>query len=349
MTHRRNLRKGAKGVLAAAVLGLVAPSAAMAANVDGPSVFWKFSFWGNPRAFTSGIEHLAKRLDEETGGKFQMRVFFGEQISKAKENLDGLKAGAFEGAAFCNFYHPGKNPALMVMTMPFLPIPDFDTAWDVRMGLYEDPILADEMAAWNAMYYVTTNLPQYEFMGVGDAPTKPEDFAGLRVRAGGGVGVAMEKMGAIRQSMPATEVYTALQRGTIDAESLPYTYAHASYKIQEVADWFTSNMSPGTSDCPVVFSQTAYDALPDQYKQLLEDLKPEVKQVYKEAYEAADAENLPMFREAMEEVVYTDEQLAAFREVAGKPVWDEWVADNKDDFDAQAVLDKALSLAGGGS
>ncbi len=347
MNNRSILRKGAKGVLAAAVLGLVAPSAAMAANVDGPSVFWKFSVWGNPRAFTAGVEHMAKRLEEETGGQFKMRVFFGEQISKAKENLDGLKAGAFEAAAFCNFYHPGKNPANMVMTMPFLPIADFDTAWKVRMGLYEHPILADEMAAWNAMYYVTTNLPQYEFMGKGEPPLKPEDFAGLRVRAGGGVGEAVEKLGAIRQSMPATEVYTAIQRGTIDAESLPYTYAHASYKIQEVADWFTSNMSPGTSDCPVVISRTAYDALPDQYKQLLEDLKPEIRDVYKAAYEEADAKNLPMFRETLTEVVYTDEQLAAFRELGGQPVWDEWVAANKDQFDAQAVLDLVLSLAKG--
>lgn len=347
MTHRRNLRKGAKGVLAAAVLGLVAPSAASAANVDGPSVFWKFSMWGNPRAFSAGVEHMAKRLEEETGGQFKMRIFYGEQISKAKENLDGLKAGAFEAAAYCNFYHPGKNPANMVMTMPFLPIPDFDTAWKVRMGLYEHPILVDEMSAWNAMYYVTTNLPQYEFMGAGDPPNSPDDFKGLRVRAGGGVGEAMEKLGAIRQSMPATEVYTALQRGTIDAESLPYTYAHASYKIQEVADWFTSNMSPGTSDCPVVISKTAYEALPDQYKQLLEDLKPEIKDVYKKAYADADAKNLPLFRETLTEVTYSDEQLDAFRKVAGKPVWDEWVAANKDKFDAQAVLDLVMSLAKG--
>ena len=356
MINRRITRKGARGVLAAAAIGLLAPavsapltSPAQAANVDGPSVFWKFSVWGNPRAFTSGIVHLAERLEEETGGQFKMRVFHGEQISKAKENLDGLKAGAFEAAAFCNFYHPGKNPALMVMTMPFLPIPDFDTAWDVRMGLYDHPILRDEMAAWNAMYYVSTNLPQYEFMGVGDPPTKPEDFSGLRVRAGGGVGMAMEKMGATRQSMPATEVYTALQRGTIDAESLPYTYAHASYKIHEVADWFTSNMSPGTSDCPVVISKSAWDALPSQYQQLLEDLKPEVKEVYKQAYADADARNLPMFREAMTEVVYDDAQLAAFREAAGRPIWDQWVADNQGDFDAQAVLDLVLELSGGGS
>ena len=37
----------------------------------------------------------------------------------------------------------------------------------------------------------------------------------------------------------------------------------------------------------------------------------------------------------------------AFREVAGQPVWDDWVAANKDQFDAQAVLDLVLSLAKG--
>ncbi len=346
MNCRDILRTASKGVIGAAMLGLIAP-AAMAQNVEGPNVFWKLSTWGNPRAFTAGVEWLSERLKEETGGNFNLRVFHGEQLSKATENLDGLKAGAFEAAMFCNFYHPGKNPALMVMTMPFLPIPDFDTAVKVRQGLYEHPILKDEMAAWDAMYYATSNLPQYEFMGTGEPPMKPEDFQGLRVRAGGGIADAMELLGAVRQSMPATEVYTAMQRGTIDAESLPYTYAHASYKIYEVADWFTSNMSPGTSDCPIVFSKTAYDKLPEQYQKLLMDLRPGMMEVYKKAYEEADAENLPMFRKELEEVKYTEDQLQAFREAAGKPVWDQWVEANKDKFDAQAVLDETLRLATG--
>ncbi|HKK35676.1 MAG TPA: C4-dicarboxylate ABC transporter substrate-binding protein [Paracoccaceae bacterium] len=343
------LRAGVAGVALAAAAATLAPAPATAQNVEGPKVFWKLSTWGNPRAFTVGVEHLAERLKEETGGNFDLRIFYGEQLSKARENLDGLKVNAFEAAMFCNFYHPGKNPALMVMTMPFLPIDGFDDAARVRLGLYEHPILQEEMAQWNAMYYNSSHLPQYEFLGEGEPPVELSQWEGLRVRAGGGIGLAMEKLGAVRQSMPATEVYTAIQRGAIDAASFPYTYAHAAYKIDEVADWFTANLSPGTSDCPIVFNKTSYEELPEQYQDLLMSLKDEVTAAYEEAYAEADAEYLPRFKERMTEIVYTDEQRAAFQEAAGETVWNEWVEANQGDFDARAVLDRALELAAGGS
>ncbi|WP_420393024.1 TRAP transporter substrate-binding protein DctP [Acuticoccus sp.] len=346
MTGRTGTRAAALIVGAALVVGA---TGADAQNVEGPSVFWKLSTWGNPRAFTKGVEHLSERLAEETGGQFNLRVFHGEQLSKAKENLDGLKANAFEAAQFCNFYHPGKNPALMVATLPFLPVADFEDMARVREALYAHPILEEEMDQWNAMYYASTHLPQYEALGRGTPPKALEDFSGLRVRAGGGVGDAMAELGAVRQSMPATETYTAIQRGTVDAIFLPYTYAHASYKIDEVADWFTSNLAPGSSECPIVFSKTAYEALPQQYKDLLAELKGELKEVYKTAYEEADAEFLPRFRERLEEITYSEEALAELRETAGRPVWERWVEDNKDQFDAQEVLDTVLEAAEGKS
>lgn len=331
---------------AAATMGFTAP--ASAAEVEGPAVFWKLSTWGKERAFTTGVEYLAEQLAAKTDGKFQLKIFYGEQLSKAKENLDGLKSNSFEAAMICNFYHPGKNPALMVLTLPFLPMTDFDIAAKIREGIYKHPALVDEMAAWNAMYYGSSHLPQYEFLGRGDAPKTLDGWKGLRVRAGGGVGLAMEKLGAVRQSMPATEVYTAIQRGTADAVSFPYTYAHGAYKIDEVADWYTTNLAPGTSDCPILFSKTAYDALPAQYQELLMSLRSGMDEVYKEAYAAADAKYLPRFAERLEGVTYDDATRAEFQKVAGQPVWDEWVADNKDKFDAQGVLDRVLELGSGG-
>lgn len=324
---------------------LMAATAAGAQTVDGPEVNWSFSMWGNPRALSAGIEAIADEVREQTGGKFDITVFYGGQLSGSRENLDGLKLNAFEGAAICNFYHPGKNPAWMVFSLPFLPLGDPEVDQYVRSRMFEHPAIVADMAAWNAMPYLTGLLPQYEILGKGDAPTDLSDWEGLRVRAGGGLGDAMEALGATKQTLPAGETSTAFQRGALDAAAFPYTYAHVSFGIADEADWFTSNMAPGTSECGWVLNKTAYDALPEQYQTLLMDLRGMGMDVEQAAYAEQDEKNLPVFRETMTEIVYSEEQLAKFREVAGQPVWDAWIAANQDTFDAQGVFDAIWAYA----
>jgi TRAP-type mannitol/chloroaromatic compound transport system substrate-binding protein len=319
--------------------------AATAAEVDGPKVFWKLSMWGNPRALSAGIEAMAEKVRNATDGNFNIKIFYGAQLSKSTENLDGLKVNAFEGAAICNFYHPGKNPAWMVFSLPFLPLGDPQVDKYVRTKMMEHPAIVADMAQWNAVPYISGLLPQYEILGNGDAPTSLEAWEGMRVRAGGGLGTAMEKLGAVKTTLPAGETSTAMQRGALDAAAFPYTYAHVAFKINEESTWFTANLAPGTSECGWVFNKTAYDALPDQYKKLLADNKELALDTQLAAYAAADEKNLPMFKENLTEIVYSDDELAKFKEVAGQPVWDEWVAANKDKFDAQNVLDSIFKFA----
>ena len=329
-------------VAAFAATGLA--GGASAANVDGPAVFWKFSTWGKPRAFTAGIERLSERVLEETGGKFRIQIFYGGQLAKSRENLDGLKNNAFEGAHFCNFYSPDKNPTFMIFTLPFIPMGDFKIRAHVTNTLMEDPMMVADMERWNAIPYGSTLLPQYEFLGKGKPPKSIEDWKGMRVRAGGGVGQAMEILGATRQTVPASETYTLMQRGAVDAVSFPFSYAHAAYKINELSDWFTGNLQPGTSECPIVFNKTAFDKLPQQYKDLIMGLKQEVTDATVAKYEEADAKNVPAFEAKMEKIMYSAEELAKFKEIAGKPIWDKWIADNKDKFDSQALFDKMMAL-----
>jgi len=330
---------------------LVVPAADRAASaqqmVDGPAVTWNMSVWGKRRAFTEGGETLIELLKERTGGKFRITMHYGEALSKAREHLDGIKIGAFQAGYFCNFYHPGKNPAHMVFSLPFLPLGDWNVSLDVRKRLFEHPALVKDMDQWNAMHYTTTLLPQYEFLGKNPPPLKLEDWKGRRVRAGGGLGDAMRVLGATPETPPAPEVYTGMERGTFSAASFPYTYSHVAYRIHEVSDWFTTNMSPGTSECPMVFSKTAYAKLPDQYKKLLDELKPAVDKRQIEAYVEIDNKNLPMLHSKLKPITYSDEQLAEFRKVAGQPVWDAWVKEysEKYKFDAQDVLDKLFQYA----
>jgi len=328
-------------IAAAVALAMAAFSAPAAAQ----KVEWKFSMWGKQRAFTKGIELLAEKVAKGSGGNFTIRLGYAETFSKDRENLDSIKLKAIDGAHFCNFYHPGKNPAYMVFSLPFLPLGNWDVSVKARNELFRHPALVADMDNWDAMAYASTLLPQYEFMGKGKPPAALADWKGKRVRAGGGLGDAMEVLGAIKTTTTATEVYTAMERGTMDAASFPYTYSHVSYRIHEIAEWYTTNMSPGTAECPIVFSKSSWAALPAQYKKLITDAKAEVDRAQVEAYVEIDKKNLPMFQAKLKPVTYTAAQLEEFQRVAGKPVWDKWVEENKARFNGQELIDAIFKVA----
>ncbi|XAT62581.1 C4-dicarboxylate ABC transporter substrate-binding protein [Rhodobacteraceae bacterium Araon29] len=320
--------------------------AAVAADVDGPELIWNVSLWGKPRAFTAGAEELAALVSEKTDGNWEIKLHYGGALSKGRENLDGIAIDAFEAAMMCNFYHPKKNPALMSLTMPFLPMADWDDNRVIRETVYQNPAVVGELANWNAMIYVSSYLPQYEVMGRGTPPATLNDWKGLTVRAGGGIGRAMKVIGATPTTSTATEVYTGIQQGTMDAASFPFTYSHVAYKLHEVSDWYTSNLSPGTSDCPMVFSINAHDALPDQYKQLLVDVREDVIAAQIQSYIDIDVVNIPLLKETLTEVIYSEEELISFRAAAGKPVIEEWIAENQGDFDARGLIESIFAAVG---
>lgn len=327
------------GAISMALATAVHLTPAYAQKVDGPSVTWNISHWGKPRAASANNEILQKFLDERTGGKFKIKIHMGEALSKARENLDGIKLGAFQMANFCNFYHPGKTPAWMVLALPFLPFDNAAISKAVRVALYQHPLFIKDMEQWNAIPYISTHLPQYELLGRGKEPLKLEDWKGMRVRAGGGLGEAMKVLGAVPTTVPATETYTSIERGTLDAVALPYTDSQAAYRIHEVATWFTNNMSPGTTECGLVINKDAYNKLPPQYQKLLMDIRPEIDTLQVQAWQDKDKINLPVFKKKMKEILYTPEELDRFRKVAGKPVWDKWIEENQPKFDAKGLFE----------
>ena len=316
-------------------------------QVEGnPKLNWDVSLWGKPRAGTEIAEALARELHTGTDGAWQLNLHYGEALSKARENLDGLAIGAFESALFCNFYHPQKTPALMVLTMPFLPMENWENNRKVREAVYAHPDVVNELKQWGAMIYTSTFLPQYEFMGRGSSPESIDDWKGLTVRVGGGMGDAMLRLGATPTSSTATEVYTGVQQGTMNAAAFPFTYGHVSYRIHEVSTWFTGNLAPGSADCALAFSISAYESLPAQYQELLESVKNKVIDAQVQAYVEVDKINLALLRETLSEVTYTEEERNAIREVAGKPVIDEWITANQDKFDARGLVDAIYTSVG---
>lgn len=341
MIDRSRMRIAAPMLAAAALFA--AP--AQAQTVDGPKVDWKLATWGKPRAFTAGIETLARHVKERTGGKFNITIGYST-FGGEKEILDILNSGGLQMTTICSSYHPDKHPAYTGLDLPFLPLPDSDTQWAVHDAYHAHPYIQKELARWNAMPYSSNLLPQYEFIGKGKAPNALADFKGMRVRAIGGIGDAMKNIGAVPTSVPATEVYTSIERGTVEAASFPSTYAHAAYKIHEVGSWFTTNLSPGTQACPTLINRNAWAQLPAQYQKLFEEARPQVKQALAKAYGAADEKNLPLFKRRLTFVTYTPAELAKFHQLGAKPVWDAWVAEmSAKGIPARELLDLIFASA----
>jgi TRAP-type C4-dicarboxylate transport system substrate-binding protein len=336
---------------AAAVFAMTgAPLAgALAAGevVDGPRVHWNYSLWGKSRAVTTAVENLGPWLEKKTGGKFTVQIHWGT-LSPPKSVPDGLKLGAFEAGSYCAAYYPAKFPAFTGLDLPFLPIANLDQLRAVTDAYQTDPVLVEEAKKWNAMYHQSSLLPLYEVVGKGTPPASLDDWKGMRIRALGAQGTAMQKLGAVPTSVPAPEVYVSLDRGLIDAAAFAY-YAHDSYRTWELGKWFTTGLAFGSIHCGSIFNIDAFNRLPKQYQALLHEFNdaPEGYPALINALNTAENAMPAKFIErGLTEVKVNPERRAEFVKVGGEPVWKEW-ADKMGEsgYDGDRLLKLILDLA----
>ncbi len=287
---------------------------------------WNVSVWGKRRAFTEHIEKLAELVAAKSNGDFTMNVSYGG-LSKNTENLDGISIGAFEMAQFCAGYHADKNRAITVLELPFLGVNTLAEEVAVSNAVYAHPAVAEEMAQWNAKMLMTSPMPQYNLVGTGEPRDELAEFDGMRVRATGGIGKAFEAVGAVPTSVTSSEAYQAMQSGVVDTVAFAQ-HAHLSFGTINEADWWTANLNPGTVNCPVVVNIDAYESLSDENRKILDESVPEAIDFYLQNYgELLKKWDSVLAEKNVQSVVISDDQIAAFKEKAGTPIQQAWIAD----------------------
>ncbi|RFU12843.1 C4-dicarboxylate ABC transporter substrate-binding protein [Rhodobacteraceae bacterium W635] len=311
---------------------------------------WNVSLWGARRAFTEHVERLAELVEERSGGDFTLNISYGG-LSGNRENLDGISIGAFEMAQFCAGYHPDKNPSITVLELPFLGVSSLEQEREISMALYQHPAVQADLARWNATLLMPSPLPQYNLVGRGDAPDNLEDFAGMAVRATGGIGAAMSTIGAVPTSMTATEVRQAMDSGVVQAVSFA-PHAHMSFGTIESGDWWTTNLNPGTVNCPVVVNTDALDSLSDADREMLMGAVDDALDHYIDYYNSQTmaAWGPALDERGIERISFGDDELAAFRDAAAAPAAAAWIEENSArGLPAEELYDFVTSMIADGS
>ena len=326
----------------------VAGSLSLVMASEAAATEWNVSLWGTRRAFTEHVEKLAELVSQKTGGDFTLNLSYGG-LSNNRENLDGISIGAFEMAQFCAGYHYDKNPSITVLELPFLGVSTLEQEAEISQAVYRHPAVVEDIGRWNATLLMPSPLPQYNIAGVGEGPLTLDDFDGLAVRATGGIGKAMAAIGAVPTSMSATEVRQALDSGVVKAVAFA-PHAHMSFGTVESAKWWTTNLNPGTVNCPVVVNTDALDALGDAERDALLGSVDEALAHYLAHYnDRTMAKWGPTLDEkGIARITYGEEELAAFREAVAGPAAEAWIQENAErGLPAQELYDLVVGMVAG--
>lgn len=324
---------------------------AFVAGIAGEAVAseWNVSLWGKRRAFTEHVEKLVELVSEKTNGEFTLNISYGG-LSKNKENLDGISIGAFEMAQFCAGYHADKNPTITVLELPFLGVSSLAQEVEVSKAVYDHPAVKADLARWNAQILMPSPMPQYNIIGLGEAPSTLDDFAGMNVRATGGIGKALKTLGAVPTSVTASEVRQALDGGVVNSVAFAQ-HAHMAFGTVEKAEWWTTNLNPGTVNCPVVVNTDALAALSGSEREALLGSVEEALAHYIDNYENKTLKKWgPLLEEkGIKQVSFSEETIASFKEAAAEPTARAWLEDmHKRGLPGQELLDLVRSTIAGG-
>ncbi len=308
------------------------------------SLKWDISTWGGPRALTYPVDDFTKDMAAATGGKWQIKIHYGEVLAPSKDGPDGLKANMYQGVQIASMYHPGKTPLLTVGENPFLGPSTIPQIGDWFMALAKHPAVVKELDAWNAQVLFATPLPQYNYMG--KVPFKKvEDLKGLRMRIDPTGGAPLEAYGAVVNNLPAPEIYGAMEKGMLDGVMAIWTYYFGAYKLNELSKYATLGIDLKVTPMYILVSKTAWAALPPEWQKLASDwAATKASAKFKEYMDIDDAKWLPIYQKQPIEISTLPAAERAKLIDKAKPAWDKWVKEMAaKGLPGQEVLDYAMA------
>lgn len=297
-----------------------------AASTD--QIIWKIAHnSAEDVVFHQELLKVAKRVSDATNGNWTIEIYPNSQLGSNTEVLEGMTFGTIDGTVPNVAQLSAYSSSVDVLQLPYLIYDpeNFEGALkvynsDVLKPIYDE--LEENGFIWEASWFqgnrelTTTKTPVHT----------PADMKGLKIRT-------MENeyhmahfnaLGANAIPMAFSEVFTALQQGAIDGQENPYIniYTQGMHEVQgyviETAHIFDI--------IPLLISKASYDALPDDYREIFDEIcKDSVPEEWEAGKEANEMYKQKIIENGHCEVIeLTPEERQAFRDAA-QPVYDSYI------------------------
>src|SRR5580765_7365689 len=221
--------------LAAAATSIAKPAIAQSM----PALKWRLtsSYPKSLDALYGACEVFAKAVAEATDNKFQIQVFAANEIVPGLQAADAVTNGTVEMCHTASYYYVGKDPTFAFGTaVPFGLNSRMQNAWAFFGGGME---LMNEFYKKYNIYGIPCGNTGCQMGGWFRKEIKePGDFNGLKFRIGGYAGRVLTKLGLVPQKLAGSDIYPALEKGTLDACEWVGPYDDEKLGFNKVAQFY---------------------------------------------------------------------------------------------------------------
>jgi tripartite ATP-independent transporter DctP family solute receptor len=184
------------------------------------------------------VDAFAREVEARTGGRYKVQNFYSGALGAERESIEALQVGTLDLTMNSTGPVPNFVPEVAILDIPFL-MRDYAHARAVLDG----PIGQDMLGKFPAKGIVALAWGENGFRHMTNSKrpvNAPDDLKGLKMRTmENPVHIqAYKQFGIIPTPMAFTEVFTALQQGTVDGQENPLSVISAA-KFEQVQKYMT--------------------------------------------------------------------------------------------------------------
>lgn len=272
---------------------------------------WKMATaWGGGPLMDIGAKAFAEKVALLTDGRIQVEVFPGGTLGDALKVTETVRQGVAEAGHTWMGYDWGRDKTTVVFG-------GFAGSMDSeRMlhWLYEGGG-AEMQRDFRMEEFGVVSMPLFirtaeAFLHSRKPVRSMDDLQGLKLRTAGAWLEISKSMGASPVTMPGGDVYTALERGAIEATEWGTLYENISSGFHKIAKYvIIPGVHQPVAPFELVINEDAWNALSDRDKTLVEQA---AKLVTFESWTKIgheDAQALQFFREQGNEIIELDPEV----------------------------------------
>ena len=277
---------------------------------------------------------------EKTGGELAFQPFGAKDVVGEFQLFDAVKNGVLDAMNPFTLYWAGRMPLAVFLSSYPLGLRN-PHEWDVFYYALGGLELAREAFGKMGLYYVG---PIHHGPNIihSKVPIRSiDDFRGRKMRLPGGmVAEVFQAAGAKTTLLPGSEIFPALEKGTIDVADYVGPAINYALGFHQVTKYISMG-PPGFMSIyqPVdlmdlTVGQKSWDKLSDKMKQFVEMEVHVYSDLHHAAIQAADQKAWKKFEEAGTEVTRLSESDVEAFTMLSVPLWFKWA--NKDVYAAKA-------------